>query len=198
MKTTTTTKYQNLHEVRSAITAESARAEIYRQAIISELDRAKAEAEQLETALDPTLGMIHAAGKWASLIAGLTTTLSEFDRWDCENRGRILANALCAANRETICDLLEAKLATFEKSVPGRFEKWGGMIADLSRKAIGRNPDPEAVRLEEMEAGKIQGEADALNYALAAAKCGIQNFRANPTRELFEAAAAALASADAS
>ena len=188
-------KFASLHEVRSAIAAETARPAAYLQSMTLARGSAVTEAENLTAGLDPSPANIAAIAAAHSRVAGLSAAITDFETIGCEHRGRVRADTLCRENKETIGDLLDAGLATFEKSAPSRFEKWRGAIADLAKKAIGRNPDPEAVRLAQMESEKIQVAADELNYSLAAAKCGIQNFRDNPSQELFEAAAAALQSA---
>ena len=190
--------FTSLHEIRSAIAAETARPGTYLESLTSARGSAATEAENLTAGLDPSPANIAAIAAAHSRVAGLTAAITDFETIGCEHRGRVRADGLCRENKGAIGDLLDAGLATFEKSAPGRFERWGGAVSDLARKAIGRNPDPESVRLAQMESEKIQVAADALNYSLAAAKCGIQNFRDNPTQELFEAAAAALQAAAAS
>jgi len=127
--------------------------------------------------------------------AALRSYLTHFDRWNLENRGRLLANAYITTHQKPLAALLKGHLAELEKPREGWLASVIKLGAPIYERLllIGLNEPDERGKLE-LRREKLETDVANKDFALTSARNTITRFESltNPTVEDWSAALCAV------
>ena len=190
---TTATAPKSIAAATEAIAFESARPSTHRATVAAAIAAEAAGLVRHEE--DLTSNDVSGIAATQSRHAGLTSYLTNFDRWNIENRCRSMANAYVATHQKPLVALLKARLAELEKPREGWLASVIKLGAPIYERLllIGLSEPDEREKLE-LRREKLETDVANKEFALTSARGAIARFEplTTPTVEDWSAALCAV------